>query len=134
MNEMIDENPKIIIKEGPVYTRRHDILELFSGEFLEDIYDNMDRVNTPFARKCKAILKSRDQNVVRANLFLLRRAANDSFNQCLYNEHKVANLLIENPELCPHIFEKGVSGMKAINDLFNPELLQAKEDTKSIYF
>lgn len=128
---IVEQNPITVIKEGPVYSRRHEILELFCGETLEDIYDNLDQSNSPFAQRCKAILKSRDQNIVRSNLYLLRRGANDSFNQCLYNEHKVANLILENPELCPSLFEKGISGKKAVNNMFNHSLVRPKEDLYS---
>ena len=104
---------------GPVYLRKSHILDLFAGETLEDIYERLDKDKSAFANRCKIVLKSRDQNVLRSNLFLIRQANNSSMAESIHREYKVANLLVNNSAtFTPKLFERCLSANQATNELF----------------
>lgn len=120
---------------GAVYLKKTEILRLFKGEKLEDIYRDLEADGSAFARRCLAVLRSRDQNVLRASLFLIREALNSSFAECLHREYKVLNLLVVNSEtIAPDLFEKSVDSSKAHDDLFTGDGVRIGVDMGGIIF
>ena len=114
---------------GPVYLRKSHILDLFAGETLEEIYERLEKDRSAFAKRCKVVLKSRDQNVLRSNLFLVREAANSSMSESIHREYKVANLLVNNSaSLTPKLFERCLSATEATNELFLGENVEQGPD------
>ena len=119
---------------GSIYQSRVQILMLFKGRTLEEIYSALDADSSLFAKKCAAVMRSRDQNLLRANLFLVREAVDSTFSRCLMTEYKVMNLLVENPSLCPGLFMKSCKGVKVFDSAFNPDLVSVAEDSNRKYF
>ena len=130
LNGAVSPQLKDNYKQGMPYKNRAKILALFSGRSLEEIYENLENDGSLFAKKCLAVMKHRDQNVLRANFFLVKNAVNWSFSETLFGEHKIANLLTINSDLCPNMFENSESGTSVFNDSFNPDSLKIKPDLK----
>ena len=128
-----EENP-FDFAPGLIYQNRVQILLLFKGRTLEEIYKALDNDESLFAKKCAAIMRSRDQNLLRCNLHLVREAVDSSFSRCLLNEHKVANLLVENPSLCPGLLKKSAKGESVFDSAFNPDLVSIAPDNNGNFF
>lgn len=118
---------------GAPFLHRVPILLLFKGRTLEDIYAALDEDDSLFAKKCAAVMRTRDQNLLRANLHLVREAVDSTFSRCLLNEHRVMNLLVENSELCPGLFVKSLSGRRVFQGSFDPESVSPKPDEHGKY-
>lgn len=113
---------------GKPFVHRVPILLLFKGRTLEEIYAALDADESLFARKCAAVMRTRDQNLLRANLHLVREAVDSTFARCLLNEHRVANLLVENPSLCPGLLRRSLSGRRVFDGAFNPDTVRVQPD------
>lgn len=123
-----DEEANRVFDPSPVFLERANILLHFKGETLEDIYASLDSDPSSFATKTAAVMRSRDQNLLRANLHLVRKGANSSFAECLMNEFQMMNILTENPHLCPRLFQRSAKSQNVFDPTFLPEMAQPAPD------
>lgn len=123
-----DEDAPRECRPGAAFARRAHILLLFRGASLEAIYAALEADGSAFARRCAAVMRSRDQNLLRANLHLVRAAVDSSFAQCLANELRTANLLVARPDLCPGLFERSADFREVFRPDFDPRTLCARAD------
>jgi hypothetical protein len=122
------EDVELEVEHSPVYNSRDKILLHFRGKTLEEIYASLDADDSGFARRCAAVMRTRDQNLLRANLHLVRQAVNSSFSECLMNEFRMTELITRHPHLCPRLFQKACRSAKVFDPTFAPDMVQIVED------
>ena len=126
---LITESEKNLnFNPSPAFQNKVQILLLFKGKTLEEIYEALEQEGSLFAQKCAAIMRTRDQNLLRANLHLVRKGVNSTFSECLMNEHKVMNLLVSQPHISPRLFAKSCRASNLFDPSFDPAMCVPSPD------